>query len=117
MPDVEGRGDRRALSVYMPPGVADALDAYVRKFIYEHARVSVSEVVQRAIALAVNEHSAELERRLLDGAARARGRGQQAAAAGACGGIRRLWDRVALPGHGAAKCSALSACDRRRSTP
>ena len=75
VPEVEGRADRRALSVYMPPEVANALDAYVRKFIYEHARVSVSEVVQQAIALAVSEHPAELERRLLVAAAKARGRG------------------------------------------
>jgi hypothetical protein len=59
----------------MPPDVAIAVDAYVRKFIYEHARVSVTEVVQQAIALAVNEHPAELERRLLVAAAKPQGRG------------------------------------------
>ena len=75
MPENEARLDRRALTVYMPPPVADALDGFVRKFIYEHARVSVSEVVQQAIALAVGEHPGELEQRLLDGLGKARGRG------------------------------------------
>jgi hypothetical protein len=75
VPENEGSRERRALTVYMPPPVADALDGFVRKFIYEHARVSVSEVVQQAIALAVEGHPAELEQRLLDGLGKARGRG------------------------------------------
>ena len=64
----------RNVTLYMPPEAYQRLDEFTRRFIGEHARTSISEVAQQAIAMALEEHRDQLEERLME-AARLRGRG------------------------------------------